>query len=165
MSFSGNHTTKKKKITPGKPWFLLCASGCSVNTRLVIYHFDLTGRCVSGIRHPPKYARYTLILKIFIINSGGNILFVKCANSPFPSLRSQWRWFSLFPPADPVGRIKPARSGRSWTCEGWRAAVSRSVPEQDPLRCGHKHKPAASTTKAIKNKFIQWKCNIREICF
>lgn len=75
---------------------------------------------------------------------------MKCTNSLFPSPQSQRRWFSLFPPADPVCRIRPARSGKSWTCEGWRAAVSRSVPEQDPLRCGHKHKPAPSTTKAVK---------------
>lgn len=71
-------------------------------------------------------------------------------NSPFPFPQSQRRWFSLFPLADPACRIRPARSGKSWTCGGWRAAVSRSVPEQVPLRCGHKHKPAASATRAVK---------------
>lgn len=80
-------------------------------------------------------------------------------NPPFPSPQSPRRWFSLFPPADPVCRIRPERSGKSWTCAGWRAAASRSVPEQDPRRCGHKHKPAPSATKQFKSKQTQMQDN------
>lgn len=123
---------------------------------------SVISQCAATIYTQRAYCPFFINYKVV------KIFQVKWTNSPSPSRQSRRRWFSLFPPADPVCRIKPGRSGRSWTCEGWRAAVSRSVPEQDPLRCGHKHKPAPSTTTAIKiNQFkikIK-KSNMSEICF
>lgn len=84
------------------------------------------------------------------------VFLVKGADSLFPSPQSPRRWFSLFPPADPVCRIRPARSGKSWTCGGWRAAVSRSVHGQAPHRCGYKHKNQHRPQKnsQLKLKFL-----------
>lgn len=104
---------------------------------------------MTSTRHTLWKSQLDYFLNCYIILKG---LSLTAVYSLFPSPQNPRMWFSLSPPADPGGHTRPARSGKSWTCAGWRAAVSRSVPAQDPLRCGHKHRSAAINAEAQEVK-------------
>lgn len=137
------------KITTRRA-FRIRVSGLSVNTPPLIYDFN--SACTLYYEKTSYnffFSKYSIILKVSSLTA---------VYSLFPSPQSPRMWFSLSPPADPGGHTRPARSGKSWTCAGWRAAVSRSVPAQDPLRCGHKHRSGSDQRRGASGK-ISSQCN------